>query len=229
MFFNGVIRVEIFEVLGPIMVGPSSSHTAGAVKIGYITRKLLGEAPLKAEILLHGSFAATGVGHGTDKALVAGLLGMLADDMRIPDSFEIAKQHNLEISIGAINLKNVHPNTAVLKVVGKSNRILEVVASSVGGGAIKIGKIDGLEANFTGSNPTLIIHNIDQPGHVAEVTSTLSHNGINIATMHLYRDKRGGFAVMVIETDQNIPRESIQHLEHLEGVMKVTYLNLEDD
>jgi L-serine dehydratase len=154
---------------------------------------------------------------------------MFADDMRIPDSFEIAKQNNLEISIGAIHLKNVHPNTAVLKVVGKSNRSLEVVASSVGGGAIKICKIDGLEANFTGSNPTLIIHNIDQPGHVAEVASTLSHKGINIATMHLYRDKRGGFAVMVIETDQNIPRESIQWLEHLEGVMKVTYLNLEDN
>ena len=224
-----MIAIEIFEVLGPIMVGPSSSHTAGAVKIGYIARKLLGEPPLKAEILLHGSFEATGVGHGTDRALVAGLLGMSPDDMRIPDSFEIAKNNNLDISIGTINLKDVHPNTAVLKILGKSNRSLEVVASSVGGGAIKICKIDGLEANFTGSNPTLIIHNIDQPGHVAAVTSALCDKGINIATMKLYRDKRGGYAVMVIETDQNIPPESIKWLENLEGVMKVTYLNLEDN
>lgn len=221
--------MEIFEVLGPIMVGPSSSHTAGAVKIGYIARKLLGEEPIKAEIYLHGSFEATGIGHGTDRALVAGLLGMLPDDCRIPDSLELARELGVEVSFGVVNLKEVHPNTAVLKLIGVNHRKLDIVGSSVGGGAIKICEVDGLPADFTGSHPTLIVHNIDQPGHVAEVASTLSHKGINIATMQLYRNKRGGYAVMVIETDHNIPAESIRWLEHLDGFLKVTYLNLEDN
>lgn len=220
--------MNIFDILGPVMVGPSSSHTAGAAKIGYIARKLLGEEPINAEILLHGSFKDTGVGHGTDKAIVAGLLGMLPDDIKIPKSFELAKQQGLKINIGSINLRDVHPNTTLIRINGKSNRELEILASSIGGGAIKICQIDGLDTNFTGDYPTLIVHNIDQPGHVAEVSSMLSHKSVNIATMQLYRDKRGGYAVMVVETDQPIPKDAIKWLEHLEGIIKVTYLNLED-
>ncbi len=221
--------MNIFDILGPIMVGPSSSHTAGAVKIGFVATKLLGEIPTNAKIFLHGSFAATGEGHGTDRALVAGLLGMQTDDILIPKSFEIALEHNLKFEISNINIKDAHPNTTLMILTSLDGRELEIQASSLGGGRILINKLDGIDVNFTGDKPTLIVHNIDQPGHVAEVTSTLSHKSVNIATMQLYRDKRGGYAVMVIETDQPIPAESIQWLEHLEGIIKVTYLNIEGE
>lgn len=221
--------MNIFDILGPVMVGPSSSHTAGAVKIGLIASRLLSTTPTKAKIFLHGSFAATGQGHGTDKAIVAGLLGMKPDDMQIPNSFEIAKEKNMEFEISDIILNDAHPNSVLLQLTGEDNKELEIQASSVGGGRIMINKLDGIDVNFTGDNPTLIVHNIDQPGHVAEVTSTLSHKSVNIATMQLYRDKRGGYAVMVIETDQPIPKESIEWLEHLEGIIKVTYVNVEGE
>lgn len=219
--------MNIFDILGPVMVGPSSSHTAGAVKIGYICRKLLGEDIINAKILLHGSFLATGKGHGTDRALIAGLLGMLPDDTRIPNSFEIAKESNLTFEFGSIMLRDVHPNSVELTITSGTGRELEIIASSLGGGIIKICKIDGLEANFSGDYPTLIVHNIDQPGHVTEVTSMLAHKSVNIATMQLYRDRRGGNAVMIIECDQEVPEDSIRWLERLEGINKVTYLNLD--
>ncbi|MFA9377189.1 MAG: L-serine ammonia-lyase, iron-sulfur-dependent subunit beta [Lachnotalea sp.] len=221
--------MNIFDILGPIMVGPSSSHTAGAVKIGLVATKLLGVPPIKAEIYFHGSFAATGEGHGTDKAIVAGLLGMQPDDILIPNSFEIASKRNLEFEILNKNIKDAHPNTTLMLLTGADGRELEIQASSLGGGRIMVNKLDGIDVNFTGDNPTLIVHNIDQPGHVAEVTSMLSHKSVNVATMQLYRDKRGGYAVMVIETDQQIPAESISWLEHLEGIIKVTYLNVEGE
>ncbi|MEE1312677.1 MAG: L-serine ammonia-lyase, iron-sulfur-dependent subunit beta [Lachnospiraceae bacterium] len=217
--------MSLFDILGPIMVGPSSSHTAGAVKIGYISRQLLGENIKRAEIYLHGSFLATGAGHGTDKALVAGLLGMKEDDIRIPQSFKIAKEKGMEFTFGKITLKNAHPNSVKLKLEGMGGRKLEIVASSIGGGQIKICKIDGLEANFSGDYPTLVVHNLDQPGHVTEVTSMLAHKGVNIATMQLFRNHRGGNAVMVIECDQEVPMQSIQWLQRLEGITKVTYLS----
>ena len=216
--------MNIYDILGPVMVGPSSSHTAGAVRIGLITRRLLGETPAHAAISLSGSFAETGVGHGTDRALIAGLLGMQPDDIRIPDSFAVANDAGLNYSFQKITLKEAHPNTAVLHVSSASGRELEVQAASLGGGRIIVNKLDGISVNFTGDAPTLIVHNMDQPGHVAEVASMLSHKGINIATMQLCRNHRGGYAVMVIEADQNIPEESIQWLRRLEGVIKVTYL-----
>ena len=182
---------------------------------------------MKALITLSGSFAATGAGHGTDVALVAGLLGMKPDDMRVPESLSLAKEEGLEISFDFANLKEAHPNTAVLRVTGESGRELEVQASSLGGGRIMVNKLDGIEVNFTGESPTLIVHNMDQPGHVAEVTSMLSHKSVNIATMQLYRDHRGGYAVMVIEMDQNVPREALDWLSRLEGIIKVTYLDKE--
>ena len=220
--------MAIFDFLGPVMVGPSSSHTAGAVKIGYIARKLMNDDIKKAEILLHGSFADTGKGHGTDKALVAGLLGMKADDDRIPNSFEIANEVGLEFSIGNITLRDVHPNTVLLRLTSEDKRSLEIIASSIGGGQIKICKLDGLDVNFSGNSPTLIVHNYDQPGHVTEVTSMLAHKSINIATMQLYRSYRGGNAVMVIECDQEVPLESIGWLKKLEGIIKVSYLSQEE-
>ena len=208
------------------MVGPSSSHTAGAVKIGYTSRKLLAEPVQKAEILLYGSFLATGTGHGTDRAIVAGLLGMLPDNPEIPRSFELAKKAGMEFTFGEAKLKNAHPNSVQLLLTGKNSRHLEIVGESLGGSLINIAQIDGLSANFSAEYPTLIVHNLDQPGHIAEVTSMLSHKSVNIASMQLYRSSRGGNAVMVIECDQEVPAESIKWLEHLEGIEKVTYYSL---
>ena len=217
--------MSVFNIIGPIMVGPSSSHTAGADRIGLITRRLLGEDPIDVHITLYGSFAATGAGHGTDRAILAGLLGIPADDMRLPNSFEIAQDKGLRFAFHSETNSSIHPNSALINVEGAGGRKLEVLASSVGGGRVLINKIDGISVNFTGEQNTLIVHNLDQPGHVAEVTSMLSHKSINIATMQLYRNARGGYAVMVLETDQEIPQKSLEWLEHLEGVIKVTYLN----
>lgn len=220
--------MNIFDILGPVMVGPSSSHTAGAVRIGLITKKLLGSVPVKADIVLSGSFAATGVGHGTDKALVAGLLGMDTDNILIPESFDIAREQKMEFTFSKQNIRDAHPNTALLNVKAASGRTLEVQASSLGGGRIMINKLDGIQINVTGERPALIVHNLDQPGHVAEVTSLMAHKSINIATMNVYRDKRGGYAVMVLETDQNIPDSAIEWLKRVEGIIKVTRLNIGD-
>ena len=217
--------MNIFDIVGPVMVGPSSSHTAGAVKIGYVSRKLLGEEVKEARILLYGSFLTTGTGHGPRKALVAGLLGMKTDDIRIPDAIELAEKAGMKIEFGEVHLKEAHPNTAQLFLTGVSGRTLDIIGQSLGGSRINIAEIDGIETNFSGEYPTLVVHNLDQPGHVSEVTSMLAHKGVNIAYMQLYRSNRGGEAVMVVECDQEIPREGIEWLEKVEGVKKVTYLS----
>ena len=221
--------MNLLDIIGPVMVGPSSSHTAGAVKIGRVSRKLLAEEVKEAKIYFHGSFLATGKGHGTDKALIAGLLGMRVDDPAIPDSFRIAEERGMKFSLDGIDLGDVHPNSVKMNLTGVSGRTLEVIAASIGGGRIQICELDGITANFSGDYPTLIVHNIDQPGHVTEVTSMLAHKGVNIATMQLYRKSRGGSAVMVIECDQEVPKESLAWLERLEGILKVTYCSLVED
>jgi L-serine dehydratase, iron-sulfur-dependent, beta subunit len=220
--------MNVFDIIGPIMVGPSSSHTAGAVKIGYLSNKLMGEKIRSARIYLHGSFLTTGKGHGTDKAIIAGLLGMKPDDMRIPESFALAEKAGMAFAFEGIELRDAHPNSVKLNLTGASGRELEIMASSVGGGNIKIFQIDGLDANFGGDLPTLIVHNQDRPGLVTEVTAMLSKKSINIATMQLYRSRRGGDAVMVLECDQEISKASINWLESLDGIRKVTYLSLEE-
>lgn len=218
--------MNLFDILGPVMVGPSSSHTAGAVRIGYVARKLLAEPVAEAQILLYGSFLATGKGHGTRQAIVAGLLGMHPDDERVPESIHLAEAAGMEISFGEAKLRESHPNSAQLLLTGADGRQLEIVGESIGGSRINIAGIDGLSANFSGDYPTLIVHNLDQPGHVAEVTSMLAHKSVNIAAMQLYRAGRGSHAVMVIECDQEVPEESVKWLAHLEGVEKVTYYSL---
>lgn len=217
--------MNILDIIGPVMVGPSSSHTAGAVRIGLVARKLLGESVAKAKIHMHGSFAATGKGHGTDKALVAGLLEMAVDDERIPRSFEIAKEKGLEFTFDDIELMEAHPNSVKLELTGVSNNTLELVAASIGGGQIRVCEIDGLATSFAGDCPTLVVHNQDQPGYVMSVTTMLAHQSINIATMQLFRHTRGGFAVMVVECDQEVSPESIEWLRKQPGVLKVTYLS----
>ena len=218
--------MNLFDIVGPVMVGPSSSHTAGAVRIGYVARKLLSVPVVKAEILLYGSFLATGRGHGTRQAIVAGLLGMMPDDARVPESIRLAQESGMELSFGEAKLREGHPNSAQLFLTGEDGRKLEIVGESIGGSRINIASIDGLSANFSGDYPTLIVHNLDQPGHVAEVTSMLAHKSVNIATMQLYRAGRGSHAVMVIECDQEVTEESLKWLSHLEGIEKVTYYSL---
>lgn len=216
--------MNVFDILGPVMVGPSSSHTAGAVRIGYVTRVMLAEEPVKVQIKLHGSFAATGKGHGTDTALIAGLLGMEPSDMNVPKSFQIAREKGLEFSFENVNLRDAHPNTALIYAEGEKGRHIKIQASSIGGGRIMINKIDDIQVNFTGECNTLIAHNKDIPGNVSRVTSLLAEHNINIATMQLYRHQKGGFAVMILETDQDIPEELLQKAKRLEGISKVTYL-----
>lgn len=220
--------MNIFDIIGPVMVGPSSSHTAGAVRIGYIARKLLQEPVVKADILLGGSFLSTGKGHGTDKALVAGLLGMQTDDERIPQSLAIAREQGMEINFGVSRLKDAHPNTAQLLLEGNSGNEMEIVGESLGGGRINIARIDGNEANIAGDYPTLIIRNEDRPGYVALVTGILAGENINVATLQLYRAQRGGLAVMVVECDQEIPEAVLQQITGVTGTVKATYLSLEE-
>ena len=216
---------NIFDILGPVMVGPSSSHTAGAARIGLIARQLFGRQPEKATIYLHGSFAATGKGHGTDKALVAGLLGMKPDDLRIPDSFEIAKEWGMDFTIEPKDLRDAHPNTAqILMETGEKKMTIQ--AFSIGGGRIRVKKLDGIDVNFSGESNTLIVRNVDQPGRITEVAAALSKEQINIATMQVFRDKRGGIAVMVVETDQVVPKSAIESLENKEGIIRVTFLDV---
>ncbi len=219
---------NIFDILGPVMVGPSSSHTAGAVRIGLIARQLFGRQPDKAEVYLHGSFAATGKGHGTDKALVAGLLGMKPDDLRIPESFDVAKEMGMEFVIEPKELRDAHPNTAKIIMEAKDGKRLEIQAFSIGGGRIRVSMLDGMEVNFSGETNTLIVRNQDQPGCITDVSTVLNLCRINIATMQVFRARRGGSAVMVVETDQVVPKSAIEMLEGREGIMKVTFLNVSE-
>ena len=185
--------MNIFDILGPIMVGPSSSHTAGAVRIGKVARALLGTSPRRAFITLHGSFAATGSGHGTDKALIAGLLGMNPDDMRIPDSEVLAGKAGMEYHFFTKNIRGAHPNTAILQIDDGRERRIHVQASSIGGGRICVNEIDGIQVDFSAESPTLIVNNEDRPGHLAAVTSILAKADINIATLKGYFCGGDGF------------------------------------
>lgn len=216
---------NIFDILGPVMVGPSSSHTAGAARIGLIARQLFGRQPEKATVYLHGSFAATGKGHGTDKALIAGLLGMMPDDMRIPTSFEVAHEEGMEFTIQNKDIKEAHPNTAQIIMEANGAPTMKIQAYSIGGGRIRVCKLDGIDVNFSGESCTLIIRNVDEPGRIREVANALSNAEINVATMQVFRDKRGGTAVMVVETDQIVPCEAIEDLESKPGIIRVKFLD----
>ena len=214
--------MNLFDILGPVMVGPSSSHTAGAVRIGLMARALLGQEPVRARLLLHGSFASTGEGHGTHRALIAGLLGLSPDDSRVPDSFALAGERGLEFTFGTCVLRDVHPNSVLIQLEGAQGGALEVGASSPGGGRIQVFRVDGLSTSFTGELPTLVVHNSDQPGCVSQVTGVLAGHGMNVATLQLNRGGRGESAVMVLECDQPIPDEVAQEVRALPGILRVT-------
>lgn len=220
--------LDIFDILGPVMIGPSSSHTAGAVRIGRMARVLLDEEPVRAEIGLFGSFAETGQGHGTNRALVAGLLGLRPDDMDVPNSFALAGYRGLDFSFHTARLREAHPNTAVLDVTGTSGKNLTLQAASIGGGRIRVEQLNGVEVNFTGTFNTLIIRHQDVAGEVANVTRELAAEGVNIANMSVCRARRGGDALMVIETDQKISAEVIRRIADLQNIHQATYYEKED-
>lgn len=221
--------MDIFDILGPIMVGPSSSHTAGAARIGAMVRSLLGAPPVRAAIHLHGSFAETGAGHGTDRALVGGLLGMKPDDLRLPRSFAEAEAAGLSFTVDAVELREAHPNTALVEAWDGQGHQLQVQAASLGGGRILVQRVDGIDVSFTGDYHTLLIRNQDEFGAVAAVTGQLSRMRINVANMSLCRRARGSEALMVIETDQRLTAAQVDTLRELGPVLSVTYYEKEDD
>jgi len=211
-------KSTVFDLIGPVMVGPSSSHTAGAVRLGEMARKILGSEPVDAEIILHGSFAETGKGHGTNLALVAGLLGMHTDDERIPQAFEIAKEKGLSFSFAAGNLGEVHPNTVKMKLVDQEGNKVDVTGSSIGGGRIQIQGINEFQVEVMGDYHTLVVLQNDLPGVVAQVTSLIASTQINIAQMRVSREKKGARALMIIETDQAIDPAALALMRRLPTV-----------
>ncbi len=209
---------SLFDVIGPIMVGPSSSHTAGAVRLGALARAIYGGQPDRVRISLHGSFAATGDGHGTKLALIAGLLGWTCDDLRIPDAFSFAKEQGLDFSFEEIALDEVHPNTAVFELEAVGKMPMRIVGSSIGGGDVVITNIDDYAVEATGALPLVMVAHQDLPGVICAVSGIMSAHGINIASMRVSREQRGAKALMLIELD-NLPDSTIvDELEALEHV-----------
>lgn len=205
--------MNLFDIIGPVMVGPSSSHTAGAVRLGNLGRAILNEPLAEVTIGLHGSFAQTGQGHGTDLALVAGLMGWATDDLRIPQAFVYAKQAGISFVFQTIHLgEAVHPNVVRFEMKGVNGKTCEVVGTSVGGGRVLINEVDGFPLEFSGEYPTLLTMHKDQPGAIAVVTGVLSTHGVNIAQMRVFRRKKGGLACMVVETDQSINKQNFEDL-----------------
>ena len=216
--------MDIFDLIGPIMVGPSSSHTAGAVRIGLACRRILGEEVAEADITLSGSFAATGRGHGTDRAIIAGLLGMKPDDVRVPQSYEAARERGLLFSFAFGELPLSHPNTARLLLRGVHGAEADIEAASIGGGRIEIRRLGDMTLRFSAEHPTIIIRNEDKPGTVAEVSQILSEEKINIATFHVNRNSRGGEAVMVIECDTPVNDALLGRIRALPGILRAVYV-----
>ncbi|WP_276946125.1 L-serine ammonia-lyase, iron-sulfur-dependent subunit beta [Dialister micraerophilus] len=202
----------IFDIIGPVMIGPSSSHTAGAARIGRMAREILGEPVVKAKITLYGSFSDTGKGHGTDKALAAGLMGYLPESEEIRDALQIAKDKGIDMEFVFSNEEPAHPNTAFIQAQGKSGHESDILGVSLGGGRIKITEIDGISVEITGEEYTLITNHYDVPGIVAAVSSRLANHNINISNMRVFRKKKGLNAVMIVHTDQEVPESMIKEL-----------------
>lgn len=212
---------SVFEVIGPVMIGPSSSHTAGAVRIGRLARAIFGEQPANVSIVLHGSFATTGRGHGTDLALVAGLLGMAPDDERIRRADEEARAAGMGVEFLSQDLGEAHPNTARITMTSSTGRTGVVQGSSIGGADIVLTAIDDYDVLISGDLPVLIVEHVDQPGVIAAVSATLARYGVNIASMEVSRERRGARALMVIETDQKVDTEALAAVAASIGVKEV--------
>lgn len=223
------MHMDLFDLIGPVMIGPSSSHTAGAARIGLTAYSLLGEKVALAVIGLHGSFAKTYRGHGTDRAIVGGLLGMHVDDVRLRESLEIAQTEGMDVQFEQVNLRGAHPNTVRLQITGVSGRKLTMEAASVGGGNIEIHAINGQQVQFTGKADTLIINHTDMPGMIAAVTTALAQRQVNIANMQVYRRKAGGDAMMVLELDGELNDEVLDTIANVTGIRNCTFLKRRDD
>ena len=203
--------VSLLDIIGPVMVGPSSSHTAGACRLGLLARCLVGGTPHRARVELHGSFARTGEGHGTDKAIVGGLMGFRPDDERIRSALTIAEGEGLDYRFEKTTLgeeNEVHPNTVRI-TVERGDRSSVMVGSSLGAGRVLVTEIDGYPVEVTGNYNTIVLVAEDVPGSVARIATILAEDGINIATLRLTRKERGGDAFMVIEVDEQ-PDEKVR-------------------
>lgn len=214
----------IFDMIGPVMIGPSSSHTAGVVRIGRVARRVLGEQPLKAIITFYNSFARTYEGHGSDRAIIAGLLDFKTDDIRIKTSLEIAPTMGLEYTFKSIgSASTLHPNTVKLELEGKEKKVI-VQGESLGGGVINISMLDGFDANFSASFHTMIIKASDKAGSIAFIASVIAHDDCNIATMTVSRKGKHDLACQVIEMDSGIKPVTLQYLRQLSWVKEVIYI-----
>ncbi|MDO4261561.1 MAG: L-serine ammonia-lyase, iron-sulfur-dependent subunit beta [Eubacteriales bacterium] len=217
--------ISVFDVLGPNMIGPSSSHTAGAARIAYLAQKMIAGPLVKVEFTLYGSFARTYRGHGTDRALLGGIMGFGTDDMRIRDSFRIAKENGIEFSfLPDEEETDVHPNTVDIRMVNQEGRCLTVRGESLGGGKARISRINQVEVDFTGEYSAVIVIHQDRPGVAAHITKVLSDRGVNIAFMRLFREGKGDIAYTIVESDGRLPDQIAEELRgnvHVHEVMIV--------
>ena len=215
-------EISIFDVIGPNMIGPSSSHTAGALRISLMVNKLVQKPIKEVTFILYGSFAKTYKGHGTDRALLAGILGMDTEDERIKDAFDYADEAGLRYAFETRESHaEYHPNTVEVVATDEMGERTTVRGASIGGGNIRIEQIDGVDVEFSGAYCTMIIRQQDTPGVVAYITQALSEYGINIAFMRLYRESKGSVAYTIIETDENVDRgvrEKIKEHPSIEDV-----------
>lgn len=204
--------VSLFDILGPVMVGPSSSHTAGACRLGLMARAILGGTPERAHIRLHGSFAATGEGHGTHRAIVGGLIGLPPDDLRLRQAYDEAREEGLEWEFEEVDLgEDAHPNTAILRLE-RGNETVTIRGASVGGGRIEVTEVDGFPVSLEGDYHTLVALAHDEPGTIAKITGIFATDGVNLATMRVDRTGRNQDALMTMEADEPISDAALQEI-----------------
>lgn len=217
-------RSSVFDMIGPIMIGPSSSHTAGVVRIGRVARRILQKQPESAVITFYNSFARTYEGHGSNRAILAGLLDYKTDDERIKQALDIAQESGLEYHFKSVgNASTLHPNTVKLNLKADS-RTAEVIGESRGGGVIRIRQVNGFDCNFTASSHTLIVNADDQKGSIAFISDVLSHDDCNIATMTVSRKGKNDLACLVFEIDSGIKPITLEYIKNLNWVRSVTYI-----
>lgn len=223
-------QASVFDIIGPRMVGPSSSHTAGALRISLLGRRLAGESLKSVHFILYGSFARTYQGHGTDRALVAGALGLETDDLRVRDSFMLAYEQGLEFSFEPdVDTIPAHPNTVAMEMVTESGRVYRLEGQSIGGGQAVISRIDDVDVELSGAYDTMVVEHWDRPGALMRMTQYLTEQHVNIAALKLYRESRGGKAFAIIEADEHIPRTAAEAIAEDEGVIRTIRIHRLED
>jgi L-serine dehydratase len=217
-------KSSVFDMIGPVMIGPSSSHTAGVVRIGLAAHKIVGGVPDEAEIIFYNSFARTYEGHGSDRAILAGLQGFKTDDKRIKESLELAAVANLTFQFKSVgNASTLHPNSVRIKL-RKGEKWVEVLGESLGGGVINIAEVNGFKADFSANLHTVIITAEDTKGSIAFIADVLAHDDCNIATMSVTRRGKFDLACLVIEMDSGIKGVTLDYIKSLSWVKEVIYI-----